>query len=421
LRDIGNTVVVVEHDEELIQQADHIIDLGPRAGEHGGRLVFSGSAKEILNDPDSLTGQYLRGVKKVESPLKVPEKAKKEKEIVLYGAREHNLKNITVHFPLKKLVTVTGVSGSGKSTLVQDILYPAICQECGDWEGPLGSFDRITGVKNIQDVVFMDQSPPSRSSKSVPATYLKFFDEIRHLLASTNEAKKHRLTVSDFSFNIPGGRCEACEGEGILRVGMLFLADVTLVCDACKGRRYQEKVLDVKLKDKNIFDILNLTISEAMHFFANQPKILDKLYILSSVGLEYLRLGQATSTLSGGEAQRLKLAYHLSQPKKNEVLYIFDEPTIGLHFDDITKLLRCFRKLIQSDNSVLCIEHNLDLIAASDHIIDLGPEGGQKGGEIVAEGPPGKIMDNSNSITGKFLKAKLKDQRSKIKELAKVL
>ena len=254
----------------------------------------------------------------------------------------------------------------------------------------------------------MDQSPPSRSSKSVPATYLKFFDDIRHLLAMTNEAKKRRLTVSDFSFNIPGGRCEACEGEGNLRVGMLFLADVTLVCESCKGQRYQQKVLDVTYKEKNIFEILNLTITEAMHFFSNQGKILEKLYILSSVGLEYLRLGQATSTLSGGEAQRLKLAYHLAQPKKNGVLYIFDEPTIGLHFDDITKLLRCFRRLIQSDNSVLCIEHNLDLIAASDHIIDLGPEGGQKGGYIVAEGSPEMIARHSSSITGRFLKQYLR-------------
>jgi excinuclease ABC subunit A len=408
LRDIGNTVVVVEHDQDMIQQADHIIDLGPRAGEHGGHLVFSGTTADLYQFPGSLTAQYLRGDKKVESPVIAPGKSKKEGELVLHGAKEHNLKNITVRFPLKKLVCVTGVSGSGKSTLVQDILYPAICQDCGDWDGPIGAFDKISGVKNIQDVVFMDQSPPSRSSKSVPATYLKFFDDIRHLLAMTNEAKKSRLTVSDFSFNIPGGRCEACEGEGNLRVGMLFLADVTLVCESCKGQRYQQKVLDVTYKEKNIFEILNLTITEAMHFFSNQGKILEKLYILSSVGLEYLRLGQPTSTLSGGEAQRLKLAYHLAQPKKNGVLYIFDEPTIGLHFDDITKLLRCFRRLIQNDNSVLCIEHNLDLIAASDHIIDLGPEGGQKGGFIVAEGPPDMIARHPTSITGRFLKQYLR-------------
>lgn len=411
LKEIGNTVVVVEHDQEMIQRADYVIDLGPRAGEHGGKLVFAGTTQQLLASTDSLTAQYLRGEKRVESPVKVPDK-RKDAEIVLRGAREHNLKNITVRFPLNKLVCVTGVSGSGKSTLVQDILYPAICQDCGDWEGPVGAFDSISGVKNIQDVVFMDQSPPSRSSKSVPATYLKFFDDVRQLMASTNEARKHRLTVSDFSFNIPGGRCEACEGEGTLRVGMLFLADVTLICDACKGRRYQEKVLDVRYKDKNIFDILNLTITEAMHFFADQGKILEKLYILSSVGLEYLRLGQSTSTLSGGEAQRLKLAYHLSQPKKNGILYIFDEPTIGLHFDDITKLLRCFRRLIQSDNSILCVEHNLDLIAASDHIIDLGPEGGQKGGSLVAEGSPQSIARNSASITGRYLKQYLRSSNA---------
>ena len=405
LRDIGNTVVVVEHDADMIEHADYIIDLGPNAGERGGKLVFAGTFQDLLQSTDSLTGQYLRGEKKV--PITAPKQSANGKQIVLSGAREHNLKNLTVRFPLQKLVCVTGVSGSGKSTLIQDLLYPALCQEFGDWQGAIGAFDRVSGVKQIEEVVFMDQSPPSRSSKSVPATYLKIFDDIRHLLASTNQARKARLTVSDFSFNVPGGRCEACEGEGQLRVGMLFLADVVLVCEACKGRRYQEKVLEVKYKDKNIFDILNMTITEAMHFFADQPKILEKLYILSSVGLEYLRLGQPTATLSGGEAQRLKLAFHLAQPKKSRVLYIFDEPTIGLHFDDIAKLLRCFRKLLQGDNSIICIEHNLDVIRASDHIIDLGPEGGDKGGFLVAEGPPEMIARNPASITGRYLQALL--------------
>jgi excinuclease ABC subunit A len=253
----------------------------------------------------------------------------------------------------------------------------------------------------------VDQSPLSRSSKSVPTTYLKFFDDIRGLFASTPTAKKNRLTVSDFSFNIPGGRCESCEGDGTIRVGMLFLADVVLVCDACKGRRYQEKVLEVQLNGKNIYEVLNLTVTEAMHFFGGHPKILEKLYLLASVGLDYLRLGQATVTLSGGEAQRLKLAFHLSQPRKNKVLYIFDEPTIGLHFDDIAKLLRCFRKLIESGNSVLCIEHNLDVIKNASHIIDLGPEGGVNGGRVVAEGTPTRVVQNSNSITGRYLKESL--------------
>jgi excinuclease ABC subunit A len=402
LRDIGNTVVVVEHDKDMIQEADYIIDLGPHAGERGGRLVFSGPVSQLLQAPSSLTAQYLRGEKTV--PIGAMAKAgSNHKEIVLSGAREHNLKNLTVHFPLDKLVCITGVSGSGKSTLIQDVLYPALCQEFGDWQGAIGAHDRIAGTKNIEEVVFMDQSPPSRSSKSVPATYMKIFDEIRHLLASTNQAKKNRLTVSDFSFNIPGGRCEACEGEGELRVGMLFLADVVLVCEGCKGQRYQEKVLEVKYKEKNIYEILSLTITEAMYFFSDQTKILEKLYILSSVGLEYLRLGQPTATLSGGEAQRLKLAFHLAQPKKNRVLYIFDEPTIGLHFDDIAKLLRCFRKLLQGDNSIICIEHNLDVIRAADHIIDLGPEGGDKGGFIVAEGSPESVAKNPNSLTGKYL------------------
>jgi excinuclease ABC subunit A len=410
LRDIGNTVVVVEHDADMIEHADYIIDLGPNAGERGGKLVFAGTFNDLLKSTESLTGQYLRGEKKV--PRTSPKQATNGKQIVLTGAREHNLKNLTVRFPLQKLVCVTGVSGSGKSTLIQDLLYPALCQEFGDWQGAIGAFDRVSGVKQIEEVVFMDQSPPSRSSKSVPATYLKIFDDIRHLLASTNQAKKSRLTVSDFSFNVPGGRCEACEGEGQLRVGMLFLADVILVCEACKGRRYQEKVLDVKYKDRNIFDILNMTITEAMHFFADQPKILEKLYILSSVGLDYLRLGQPTGTLSGGEAQRLKLAFHLAQPKKSRVLYIFDEPTIGLHFDDIAKLLRCFRKLLQGDNSIICIEHNLDVIRASDHIIDLGPEGGDKGGYLVAEGPPEVIARNPASITGRYLQDLLPRHKS---------
>lgn len=402
LRDIGNTVVVVEHDRDMIRQADYIVDLGPLAGERGGELVFSGSVKDLLDVPDSLTAQYLRGEKRIQ-PQPELRAAKNSKEIVLYGAKEHNLKDLTIRFPLGKFVCITGVSGSGKSTLIQDILYPAICQEQGDWQGPIGLHDRIEGVQHIEDVILMDQSPLSRSSKSVPATYLKFFDEIRHLFATAHQAKKNKLTVSDFSFNIPGGRCEACEGDGTVRVGMLFLADVVLVCDACKGRRYQEKVLEVTHKDRNIYDVLNLTVSEAMHFFSDNTKILEKLYILSSVGLEYLRLGQSTATLSGGEAQRLKLAFHLSQPKKDRVLYIFDEPTIGLHFDDIAKLLRCFRKLLQAGNSIICIEHNLDVIKQCDHIIDLGPEGGEEGGYLVAEGTPKKIAGVSQSLTGRYL------------------
>jgi len=411
LREIGNTVVVVEHDKDMIRQADHIIDLGPHAGERGGELVFSGTFDELMKFPASLTAQYLRGEKHVDgfgsAPPAAKSAAKSAKEIVLYGAREHNLKNITVKFPLNKLVCVTGVSGSGKSTLVQDVLYPSLRQEFGDWQGPVGAHDRIEGARDLNDVVMVDQSPLSRSSKSVPATYLKFFDDIRGLFASTPTAKKNRLTVSDFSFNIPGGRCESCEGDGTIRVGMLFLADVVLVCDACKGRRYQEKVLEVQLNGKNIFEVLNLTVTEAMHFFGGHPKILEKLYLLASVGLDYLRLGQATVTLSGGEAQRLKLAFHLSQPRKNKVLYIFDEPTIGLHFDDIAKLLRCFRKLIDSGNSVLCIEHNLDVIKNASHIIDLGPEGGNNGGRVVAEGTPARVVQNSNSITGRYLKESL--------------
>ncbi len=408
LRDIGNTVVVVEHDSDMIREADYVVDLGPHAGERGGNLVYSGIFRDLLKVPASLTAQYLRGEKSLTKIVASapPRKAvsKNSREITLHGAREHNLKNVTVRFPLNQFVCVTGVSGSGKSTLIQDVLYPAIMQDWGDWQGPVGVHDRITGVKNIEDVVLMDQSPLSRSSKSVSVTYLKFFDEIRAIFASTVEAKKNRLTVSDFSFNIPGGRCEACEGDGTLRVGMLFLADVVLICDACKGRRYQEKVLAAMHKGKNIHEVLALTISESMHYFSDRPKILEKLYVLSSVGLDYLRLGQSTATLSGGEAQRLKLASHLAQPRKSKVLYIFDEPTIGLHFDDISKLLRCFHKLIETGNSVLCIEHNLDVIRACDYVIDLGPEGGENGGRVVAEGPPDLIAKTPGSITGRYLR-----------------
>jgi excinuclease ABC subunit A len=375
-----------------------------------------------LKHPASLTAQYLRGEKNpVPQPSpKTPGRTqiRSKKEIVIHGAREHNLKDITVRIPLNQLVCVTGVSGSGKSTLVQDLLYPAIRQEMGDWQGPIGDFTKIEGVRNLSDVVMMDQSPLSRSSKSAPVTYLKFFDDIRALFAASHAAKKNRLTHSDFSFNVPGGRCEACEGDGSIRVGMLFLADVVLICDSCKGRRYQDKVLEVLVNGKSIHDVLNMTITQAMQFFAKYTKILEKLYILSSVGLEYLRLGQPTVTLSGGEAQRLKLAFHLAQPRRNKVLYIFDEPTIGLHFDDIAKLLRCFRKLIEADNSVLCIEHNLDVIRAADHIIDLGPEGGDRGGNIVAEGSPQEIVRLPASITGRFLSAELQETPSRVSKNA---
>lgn len=413
LRDIGNTVIVVEHDKEMIRLADYILDLGPHAGEKGGELIFAGSYPELLRHAGSLTAQYLRGEKNAVPPSVAKPSAasqpRSRKEVVLHGAKEHNLKNVTARIPLNKLVCITGVSGSGKSTLVQDILYPAIRQEMGDWQGPIGSFSKIEGVKNLNDVVMMDQSPLSRSSKSVPATYLKFFDDVRALFAGSPIARKNRLTNSDFSFNVPGGRCEACEGDGTVRVGMLFLADVVLICESCRGRRYQDKVLEVMINGKSIDDVLNMTVTQAMQFFAKSPKILEKLYILSSVGLEYLRLGQATVTLSGGEAQRLKLAFHLSQPKRNKVLYIFDEPTIGLHFDDIAKLLRCFRKLIEGENSVLCIEHNMDVIRASDHVIDLGPEGGERGGRIVAEGTPREIAGNPESITGVYLRPELRE------------
>jgi len=400
LRDLGNTLLVVEHDPDTILAADDVLDLGPGAGEHGGQLMFAGSRDEMLKDPNSLTGKYLRG----ELRIAVPQHRRKPqgKVLKITGAHSHNLKGVDVMIPLGVLVAITGVSGSGKSTLVHDVLYKALeaKRTGGNWRA---FCDRIEGDAAIEAIEMVDQSPIGRTPRSNPATYLKAFDPIRDVFAATPEAKKRGLTAGHFSFNIPGGRCEACQGDGTVTVEMRFLADVELVCEECHGTRYKSSVLEVLYREKNIHDVLQLTVREALIFFASVPKITARLRVLDEVGLGYLRLGQSGTTLSGGEAQRLKLAAHLTREASSGILYIFDEPTTGLHFDDIQKLLTAFRKLIEAGASVLIIEHNLDVIKSADWVIDLGPEGGDAGGRVVAAGTPEQVARNAQSHTGKFL------------------
>jgi excinuclease ABC subunit A len=400
LRDLGNTLVVVEHDPETIWAADHILDLGPGAGEHGGKLIFAGSREQLLADSDSITGRYLRGDLKIAVPAR--RRKPQGKFLKITGAHGHNLQSVDVMIPLGVLVAVTGVSGSGKSTLVYDVLYKAL--EAKRTGGNYREFcDRLEGDTALTAIEMVDQSPIGRTPRSNPATYLKAFDAIRELFAAMPEAKKRGLTAGHFSFNIPGGRCEACQGDGTVTVEMRFLADVELVCEECRGTRYKSSVLDVTFKEKNIHQVLQMTAREALTFFAAHPKVTTKLRVLDEVGLGYLRLGQSGTTLSGGEAQRLKLAAHLTRQENAGILYIFDEPTTGLHFDDIQKLLTAFRKLIDGGASVLIIEHNLDVIKSADWMIDLGPEGGDAGGHVVAAGTPEQVARNLQSHTGKFL------------------
>ena len=406
LRDLGNTLVVVEHDPEMMKAADRIYDLGPGAGEHGGRLIFSGTLKQMLEAPQSLTGRYLRG----ELRIPVPQQRRKSngKFLKIAGARSHNLKSVDVSIPLNMLVAVTGVSGSGKSTLVYDVIHDGLlAKRTGRaWQEIC---DRIEGDALIEAVEMVDQSPIGRTPRSNPATYLKAFDTIRDIFAATPDAKKRGFTAGHFSFNIPGGRCEACQGDGTVTVEMRFLADVELVCEECHGTRFKQSVLEVRYKNKNIHDVLQMTVREALAFFASHPKTTSRLRVLDEVGLGYLRLGQSGTTLSGGEAQRLKLAAHLTRQETAGILYIFDEPTTGLHFDDIQKLLAAFRKLIEGGASVIIIEHNLDVIKAADWVIDMGPEGGDAGGRIVAAGTPEQVARNSQSHTGKYLARALED------------
>lgn len=401
LRDIGNTVLVVEHDPEMIQAADNIIDIGPFAGVHGGEVTFTGPYNELLESP-TLTGKYLSERKKIP----VPDKRRKGsgKSIVLQGAMENNLKSLDVEFPIGKFICVTGVSGSGKSTLVHDTLYAAIQKQLGTFNDKIGQHRKVTGVNHIDSVEMVDQSPIGRSSRSNPATYTKAFDGIRDLFASTRQSKIMGYEPGHFSFNVPGGRCEACQGEGIQKIEMQFMADIELTCEECGGKRYRKDVLQVKYRGKNIHDVLQMSVSEAIEFFVDEESITNKLQTLEDVGLGYLKLGQSAPTLSGGEAQRVKLAKFLSKSAGNNTLYFFDEPTTGLHFEDIAKLLDSFNELVNNGHTVIIIEHNLDVIKCADHIIDIGPEGGFAGGQIVATGTPEEIAGVEESHTGRYLR-----------------
>jgi excinuclease ABC subunit A len=415
LRDLGNTIVVVEHDADLMRAADHIIDMGPGAGELGGEIVFEGSYRKILADGNqSLTARYLRG--DLQAARITPRRpVDPRKTVKFYGARAHNLKGIDVSIPLDMMVAVTGVSGSGKSTLVHDVIYQSLIQRLrqpvteGFAEDFADKAERITCRRVergelLREVILVDQSPIGRTPRSNPVTYIKAFDIIREIFASTPDAKKRGYHSGHFSFNIPGGRCENCQGDGTVTVEMQFLADVELICEECKGTRFKSAILDIRYRGLNIHEVLRLTVKEALSFFSEHKRLVGKLKVLADVGLGYLRLGQSATTLSGGEAQRVKLAAHLAQATCSGALYIFDEPTTGLHFDDIAKLLAAFERLIENGASILIIEHNLDVIRSADWVIDLGPEGGDRGGRIVAEGTPEQIAAAKSSYTGRYLK-----------------
>ena len=408
LRDLGNTVIVVEHDQETILSADHIIDMGPGAGEHGGRIIAEGKLKDIIKAKASLTGQYLSGKKVIE----IPKRRRKAKEFVeIKGARQHNLKDINVRFPLGTFVCITGVSGSGKSTLIQETLYPRLMYRLHGTHGSWGDHDEIVGVENIDKVIDIDQSPIGRTPRSNPATYTGTFDQIRDLFASTPDARVRGYTPGRFSFNVKGGRCEACKGDGIIKIEMHFLPDVYVPCEVCKGKRYNRETLEIKYKGKSISDVLNMTVGTALEFFKNIPAITRRLQTIHDVGLDYIKLGQPATTLSGGEAQRVKLASELSKRGTGRTLYILDEPTTGLHFADIEKLLDVLNRLVDAGNTVLVIEHNLDVVKMADYIIDLGPEGGDEGGEVVAVGTPEELAKVEASYTGQFLQHILDDRR----------
>jgi len=402
LRDQGNTVLVVEHDEDMIRVADTVVDLGLGAGEQGGRVLYCGPLAGLLEDPRSLTGKYLR--RDLAIPLPSSRRKPTAQRIKIRGVTEHNLKGVNVEIPLGLLTVVTGVSGSGKSTLVHDVIYAAAKRAKGDWDRRVGAYEQLEGMEYVTDTILVDQQPIGRTPRSNPVTYLKAFDPIRELFAATKDAKSLGFTSSHFSFNVPGGRCETCEGAGVVRVEMQFLADVFVPCDACDGKRFKPQVLEVHYKGRNIDQVLDLTVREALNFFGNTPKVLRRLRVLEEIGLGYLRLGQPATTLSGGEAQRIKIASHLSSQGGERMLYILDEPTTGLHFDDIAKLLAAFRKLLAAGHTLLVIEHNLDVIKTADWVIDLGPEGGDAGGEVVAVGTPEQIAASPGSHTGHYLK-----------------
>jgi excinuclease ABC subunit A len=410
LRDQGNTVLVVEHDADMIKVADAVVDMGLGAGEQGGRVIFSGPLDKLMSEPRSLTAKYLRD--ELAIPVPAARRRPSNQRLKVLGAGEHNLKDIDVEIPLGMLTCVTGVSGSGKSTFVHDVLYAALKRAKGDWDRRVGTHRKLEGAEFVTDVVLVDQAPIGRTPRSNPVTYLKAFDPIRELFAATKDARSRGLTASHFSFNVPGGRCEACEGEGEVKVEMQFLADVFVPCEVCEGKRFKPQVLEVKYRGRGVDQVLDMTVREALTFFSTSPKVLRRLQVLDEIGLGYLRLGQPATTLSGGEAQRIKIAAHLSTQTGDRVLYILDEPTTGLHFDDIAKLLAAFKKLLQAGHSLLVIEHNLDVIKTADWIVDLGPEGGEEGGRIVATGTPEQVAQVAASHTGRYLRDVLASGRS---------
>jgi excinuclease ABC subunit A len=409
LRDLGNTLIVVEHDEDTMYAADHIIDMGPGPGIHGGYVVAEGTIEDIMKCSESQTGLYLSGKKKIE----IPEKRRKPngKWIKVKGARENNLKNIEASIPLGVFTAVTGVSGSGKSSLINEILYKKLAAELNNARTKAGDHDQIVGIEHLDKVINIDQSPIGRTPRSNPATYTGVFDLIREVFAGTSEAKMKGYKSGRFSFNVKGGRCEACSGDGIIKIEMHFLPDVYVPCEVCKGKRYNRETLEVKFKGKSIADVLDMTVEDALEYFRNIPRIYKKIETLYDVGLGYIKLGQPSTTLSGGEAQRVKLATELSRKATGRTLYILDEPTTGLHVADVHRLVDILHRLVDAGNSVVVIEHNLDVIKTADYIIDLGPEGGNKGGMVIASGTPEEVAENENSYTGDFLRTMLLRQK----------